>query len=92
MAVNGAGRGSDPQAHAVRKCNSEDYLVLTGVEVARTRPRPSSACTATYFAAVIWVLVSNPRFGTERVGRNRVAEEPLSTRQLETVVAPFQLA
>ena len=74
------------------KSNGADQPARTGDEVAITRPWLSSAWAATYLGRpVISVEVSNPRLGTARVARSWLGARPLSTRQPERVVAPFQL-
>ena len=58
-----------------------------------TAPEPASACTAKYRpAARVAIVVSKPSFGALATGASVLGEEPASTRQDATAVAPFQLA
>jgi hypothetical protein len=65
---------------------------LTGREIASTRPRASSASTATNRAeAGALRTVWKPVLATLRRGANVFAEAPAARRQRATSLAPFQL-
>src|SRR5215203_2798940 len=69
------------------------YLhVSTGLEVPSTRPERCIARTATYGSRVrTTIVVSNPSRGTDPSDFRRSTLGPVSTSQLSTSVAPFQL-